>query len=380
MIHFNNAGASLPPPPVTAAITGYLEIEAHAGGYETAARFKKQADDFYTQVGRLLSAKPENIAFVTNATEGYTRALTSIPWRAGDLVLCTRYDYVSNHITLRQLADRFGIQVEILAGGDGPFDPEILAARLADFTRPRPRLLSVTHVPTNHGLVQDVVAAGRLAREYDLLYLVDACQAAGQLPLDVREIQCDFLSATFRKYLRGSRGTGFLYVSDRILAGEYAPLGLDLHAARWTGPATYQPAPTAARFETWERSYALIMGAAAAAKYANDRGLTVINQRITHLAEYLRTAILTQTDLQVLETGPLQTGILHAIFPAGTDPAELLEDLRRRQLNTSISYGEYDQINYTARNLKWALRLSVHYYNTEEEIDRAILIITDSIN
>ncbi|PHI19676.1 aminotransferase [Lewinellaceae bacterium SD302] len=377
LIHFNNAGGSLPTQAVTTGMVEYLTEEGRVGAYEIARDYKEQLDNFYIQLARYLNCRPENIARAGSATEAFDRGLSSIDWQPGDIVLTTKSDYVSNHLYFLQLAKKRGVKVEILPEGVSGYDPERLAKRLA--TGPLPRLVSITHVPTNSGRAQDIIAAGRLCRQYDVLYAVDACQSAGQLPLDVNEIACDFLSATFRKYMRGPRGIGFLYVSDRVLAAGMEPTGMDLQGARWTAPDKYELDETAARFEMWESSKALQTGAALATEYLNEVGIDFIQKRVIMLANRLSVECgklpFLREHCYFVNQEEHQTGILLFDVDTGLTAAETVAQLQQGGLNASTSGIANDQFHFREQGVEWALRLSVHYYNTEEEVLRAVEIL-----
>ncbi|MCB0635810.1 MAG: aminotransferase class V-fold PLP-dependent enzyme [Lewinella sp.] len=369
VIHLNNAGAALPPRAVTQAVAEHLQREYQLGGYEAAAERAGLSQDFYPALGDLLNARPEQVAYATSATDAYNKVLASIPWRAGEVIVTTENDYVSNQIAFLQLRDRYGVQVvrapECEAGGldiDG-------MARCID--QHRPRLVAVTHIPTSSGLIQNVAAVGAHCRNINCWYLVDACQSAGQLPLDVAEIGCDFLTATFRKFLRGPRGTGFLYVSDRALEAGLAPLGLDLHSADWTANDAYAPADDARRFETWERNHALMQGAAAAARYAQAIGLERIARRSQQLARQLREQLAAEKQVRVLDRGE-QLGAIVTCHVEGADPVQLLRSLRQRRIHTSITRLDSARLDYGRKQVEWALRWSPHYYNNEVEIEKAV--------
>lgn len=278
VIHFNNAGCGLMARPVLEAMLDHLSLEAAIGGYEASAARAAEVADFHASVAELINARPGNIAFAGSATHAYTKALSAIDFRPGDVVLTTRNDFISNQIAFLALRRRHG--VEVVHAPDHPDGSGVDVEAMAALMRARrPRLVAVTHVPTNSGLVQPVAEIGRHCRELDLLYLVDACQSVGQYPIDVERIGCDLLTATCRKFLRGPRGSGFLYVSDRVLAAGYEPLFIDMYGARWTGPDTYRAVDTAARFEEWEFPYATVLGCAAAVRYALRVGIEPISWR-----------------------------------------------------------------------------------------------------
>ncbi|MFI7111675.1 aminotransferase class V-fold PLP-dependent enzyme [Nonomuraea sp. NPDC050227] len=239
VVHFNNAGCGLLPAPVLAAMVDHLRLEAHLGGYEAAAARAAQVADFYAETAALINCAPRNVAFAGSATHAFSTALSAIPFAAGDVVLTTRNDFISNQIAFLSLARRFGIRV--VHAPDLPEGGVDVAAMAALMRRHRPRLVAATHIPTNSGLVQPVAEIGRHCRELDLLYLVDACQSVGQYPVDVEEIGCDLLTATCRKFLRGPRGSGFLYVADRVLDAGYEPLFIDMHGAPRPWPPACAP-------------------------------------------------------------------------------------------------------------------------------------------
>ena len=370
VVHFNNAGAALMPAPVVDTITRYIALEAELGGYEAAELRRDAIRGFYTATAELLGAKPENIAATSSATDAYARALSSIPFDRGDVILTTINDYVSNQIAFLSLQKRFGITI-IRAEDDakGGVSVEDIAAKIKSLT---PRLVAVTHVPTNSGLVQPVEAIGAICREHDVLYLVDACQSVGQLPVNVRQIQCDFLTATCRKFLRGPRGMGFLYVSDKVLAEGYSPLFIDLHGASWESADTFLPVPTALRFEDWEFPYALVLGAAEAHRYALNVGLDTIASRNATLCGQLRGQLTALPGVRLLDEGERLSSII-TLFSDRKSADVLKAELRAERINTSVSVYGGAILDYGRKGMTTAaLRISPHYYNTEDEINTVV--------
>ncbi|MCK6692519.1 MAG: aminotransferase class V-fold PLP-dependent enzyme [Thermoanaerobaculia bacterium] len=371
-IHLNNAGSALPPAPVLQAMQKHLELEARIGGYEAADQVAADIAGFYDAVARLLNTRSRNIAFAASATDAYARALSAIPWQPGDVILSTENDYVSNQIAFLSLQKRF--QIQLLRARDLP-EGGVDVADMERLIRERhPKLVAVTHVPTNSGLVQPVEEIGRICRAAGVWYLVDACQSAGQMPLDVERIGCDFLSATMRKFLRGPRGAGFLYVSDRVLDTGLELLLPDMRSANWTGPDTYDPAPDARRFEYWEMPPALLLGSKAAAEYALAVGMDRIEARVRQLAGLTRRLLADLPGVRVLDQGRYLCGIVTAHHPAW-DSKTLMEGMSQRGINVRTSPLYVAQIDFPRKRVEWALRISPHYYNTEEEIERAIRAI-----
>ncbi|GAB3640226.1 aminotransferase class V-fold PLP-dependent enzyme [Spirosoma arcticum] len=370
VVHLNNAGASLMPKPVVDAIINHIALETELGGYEAAELRQAAIQGFYTTTADLLNTKPENIAATANATDAYARGLSSIPFERGDVILTTINDYVSNQIAFLSLQKRFGIKI-VRADDDpqGGVSVEDMAARIKSL---RPRLVAVTHVPTNSGLVQPVEAVGPLCREYDVLYLVDACQSVGQLPVDVTQIQCDFLTATCRKFLRGPRGMGFLYVSDKVLSEGYAPLFIDLHGASWESANEFRSVPTALRFEDWEFPYALVLGAAEAHRYALNVGLDNIRERNAELCNYLRDSLTNLPGLRLLDEGEHLSSIV-TLFSDRKPAEDIKAALSAERINTSLSTHGAAILDYDRKGMTTsALRISPHYFNTNLEINTLI--------
>jgi len=365
VLHFNNAGAGLMPQPVLDATIGHLRLEAEIGAYEAADRAREAVNHVYDAAARLLHCQREEIAIVENATRAWDMAFYSIPFGPGDRILTAYAEYASNYIAFLQVARRTGATIEVVPNDESG---QLSLAALKDALDDRVKLIAITHVPTNGGLVNPAAAVGRIAKEAGVLYLLDACQSAGQIPLDVRAIGCDMLSATGRKYLRGPRGTGILYVRREIVERLEPPF-LDLHAATWTARNQYEIRPDARRFENWETNYAGKVGLGAAIDYALGWGLDAIRERVSALADLLRAQLAEVRGVTVHDLGAERCGIV-TFRVAGHEPKAVREALASRRMNVSVSTLHSTRIDMEARGIPALVRASVHYYNSEEEVER----------
>ncbi|HVI43711.1 MAG TPA: aminotransferase class V-fold PLP-dependent enzyme [Chitinophaga sp.] len=368
-IHLNNAGAGLMPRQVAAAINDHIQLETMIGGYEAADKQKEAIGRFYTSAATLFNCKPGEIAFTANATDSFDRAISSIPFEKGDVILTTNEDYTSNQITYLAFAKRFGIQVVRVASlPSGGVDLNHFEECLKQY---KPRLAAITHIPTSSGLIQPVNEIGRLCRQYNTLYLLDACQSVGQLPLDVKEIQCDFMSVTSRKFLRGPRGAGFLYVAEHVLQAGYEPLFIDMRGADWIAENQYQPKPDATRFEDWEFAYALVLGTGAAIDYLLQLDQHKVERQVKYLSAYLRTGLQTIPGVTTHDKGQ-EPGGLVTFHIQGKEPNAVKKELADRNINAVTSHRNFSVIDFTEKKIDWAIRVSPHYYNTIGELDACV--------
>ncbi len=367
--HLNNAGAALAPHVVRKAIDEHLDLESKLGGYEAAELRAGEVREVYGTVGRLMGARGENVALMQNSTVAFAQAISAFDLGPEDSILTSQDDYASNQIMYLSLAQRRGVRiVRAPDAPEGGIDPEEVRRLVA---RKRPTLVALTWIPTNSGLVQPAERVGEICRAAEIPYLVDACQAVGQMPIDVTRLGCDFLSGTARKFVRGPRGLGFLYISDRMLGRGAHPLLIDMHGATWTERDSFELTSDARRFETWEFAYALMFGLGAAAQYALDVGLETARDRSRGLAAYVRERLADLAGVRVLDRGKELCAIATAEIE-GWHSKDVKLALRRRGINTSSPEREDAVIDMDSKHVTSALRISPHYYNTREEIDVAV--------
>jgi len=365
VIHLNNCGAGLMPAPVLAAVLNHLRLEAEIGGHEAAERAVAAVEHCYDAGAALLNCRRDEVAVVENATVGWDMAFYGMRFAPGERILTAAAEYASNYIAYLQVARRTGAEIVVVPNDAGG---QLDVRALENLIDEKTRLISVTHVPTGGGLVNPAAAIGRIARAAGVPYLLDACQSAGQMPLDVEAIGCDMLSATSRKFLRGPRGAGFLYVRTETLERLEPPF-LDLHAARWASRERYELRPDARRFENWENYIAGKIGLGVAIDYALGWGLQAIRERVYALADGIRARLAALRGVAVHDLGVEKCGIV-SFTVDGHDPHAVKRGARAAGINIDTSSAFSTRIDMEARDLQLVNRLGVHYYNSEAEIDR----------
>jgi cysteine desulfurase / selenocysteine lyase len=365
VLHFNNAGASLMPQAVLDALINHLRLEATIGGYEAKERELAAIEHVYNSAARLINCAPAEIAIIENATRAWDMAFYAIPFKPGDRILTAKAEYISNYIAYLQVARRTGAKIEVIPNDEsGQTSVEALRSMLDK----RVKLISISHVPTHGGLVNPAAAIGKVAREAGVLYLLDACQSVGQMPIDVAKIGCDILSTTGRKFLRGPRATGFLYVR-RDLIEQLEPPFLDMRAARWVARDEYEIYPDARRFENWETYYAGKVALGVAIDYALDWDVAVTWARIKQLTSRLREGLEQLDSVSLHDLGKERCAIV-TFKVQGMNSAEVKRKLVAQGINVSSLLKEYSWLDLGERGIEDLARASVHYYNTEEEVER----------
>ena len=375
ILHFNNAGASLMPRPVLDAVCQHLQMENRIGGYEAERRAQDELNAFYSEFAQLLNASPDEIAYVENATRAWDMAFYGLPLSEGDRVLTHGSEYASNYLALLQQAKRRKLHIDLIpSDATGQIDVSAIPQLVTDQTR----LIAITHVPTQGGLINPAAEVGKIARKYGVTYMLDACQSVGQLAIDVEKIGCDILSGTGRKFLRGPRGTGFLYVKRNMIE-KIDPPFIDLLSATWSADDSYQLAPGAKRYENWESYVAGRVGLMVAVRYARNLGLPAIEQRTRQLGQSLRRELTDVGGVTVHDLGREKCGIV-TFTKEGVSPDLVAQRLLAQGINISVSAASSARLDLGERGLDSVARASLHYFNTDQEIDRfveAIRVVSD---
>lgn len=370
LLHFNNAGASLIPQPVYQPVINHLALEQRIGAYEAEDAASETLEDFYNAIAKMLSCEPDEIAYVENATRAWDMAFYSLPLEAGDQILTHSSEYASNYLAYLQQAERRGLSVDVVPSDQyGQIDVDALESMINE----RTRLISLNYIPTQSGLVNPAEKVGEVASRHGIFYLLDACQAVGQMPVDVSRIKCDLLTATGRKFLRGPRGTGFLYVRRSIL-DKLDPPFIDLRAGNWIDKDRYEFAAGARRFENWESYVAGRVGLTHAVRYALDIGLDNIHHRVVELAAMLRTRLAQIKGVTVKDPGEHKCGIV-TFNKQDEEAFELAARLRQQRINISVTTPASARLDSRFAQQQNFARASVHYFNSEDEVERFCRVV-----
>lgn len=372
VVHFNNAGSSLPPQAVHDAMVGHLERELLIGGYEAAAAAEPAVEAMYASAAQLLGCAAGDLAVVESATRAWSSAFSAIQFKPGDRVLTAESEYVSNAMGLLRGIDRWGIEVDVAPSDEtGQVDVEALAAMIDD----RTKVIALTHVPTQGGLVQPAAAVGKVARDAGVMFLLDACQSVGQLRVDVDELNADICTFTGRKFLRAPRGSGMIYVRPETLAELGSHVGLDAGSSDWSSPWQIDLTPSPRRFTPFEMTIAAKVGLGVAFDYVNELGINNVEQRVVALGETLRARLAEIDHITVRDLGASRCGIV--TFDSTRHSADEIQGmLSAHQINVSVSSAGSAQFDLPKRGIESLVRSSLHYFNTTEEIDQLIDVLS----
>ena len=366
--HLLACGSSLMPNNVVDAITQHTQLEALMGGYEAEAKKADELNNIYDIVAKHIGANSYEIALMENSTVAWSHAFYALPLNSGSKILTSEAEYAANYVAFLQRAKRDNLIIDIVPSDEsGTLDINALESMVDEEVG----LIAISWIPTNGGLVNPAEKVGQIAKKYNIPYLLDACQAAGQMSIDVEKIGCDFLAATGRKFLRGPRGTGFLYIKDKWLS-IIEPVMIDHFGAPWVSKNAYELRKDARRFETWENSYALRIGLGEAITYAEEIGIDLIHERVQLLARLNRKLLSEVKNVQVRDIGTEQCGIISFSIEEEKNPKKIVYQMSEAGFTIGSVDPESTLIDSEKRKLPTLLRMAPHYYNTEEEIEKAV--------
>ena len=370
MIHFNTAGAGLVSLKTHTAVGKFLDAEQRLGAYEAEQKYDPLlTHGLYDSLAQLLGAQTSEIALFDGGTHAATTLLSAIPFKDTETVWISPYEYAGNLLCLQNLQKKYHFHLQVIPlENTGDLDLEWMHTHFHE----KVRLVSLPHIPSNCGIVHPIAAIGHMIKSKNpqCLYMVDACQSVGQLPLDVGHIQCDILTAAGRKFLCGPRGTGFAYVSKTL---SLKPLIQDLHTTQATNLTTHVlEDPSAKRFELLEKNNAALVGFHQAVREA------IVRKQPPNpiLYEALLETLNSFTVLETITPGTKRSGIVSAVCP---HPKAVMHHLRTQDMNAWAIDGHHTPLYMLPRGYKNALRFSLHYYNTLEHIKMLGEVLRDSL-
>lgn len=369
-IHLDNCGSSLVPRAVVEALQAHLELETRVGGYVAQEQQSEQLAAVYRSLARLLGGQPTDYAFVGSAVDGWSKAFYSIPLGPSDNIVTAYNEYCSNFVSYLQRAKRDGVEIRVARPtAEGTLDLDHLASLIDANTK----LISLAHIPSSNGQAAPVYEIGKIAKSRNILFLLDACQSTGQRPVNFEEIGCDMATGTGRKFLRGPRGTGYVYINEKARS-VVDPVVLTNQAAAWTEDNAYELRSDAGIFEAWERSCMNQLGFGAALDYLLDLGVKKSTDRLSILSGHLREGLAAMA--QVTPTCPVGAdGAIITFNKAGWQAEDIKAEMAKHDIGVQVSRIVHERLDMGARGLETAVRISPHYYNTIEELDRFLNVL-----
>jgi cysteine desulfurase/selenocysteine lyase len=367
-IHFNHAGASLMSRGTFDAIQDHFALESKIGPMEAGIRVSERIANLRGQLAALLNSKVEEIALMPSASAAFGAVFSSMPkLEHGDRILVGRQEWGGNLSSYVRAANMSGARIEVMpCREDGSVDAVALESRLDA----KVKLISLTWLPANGGLINDAAAVGRLARTHRIPYLIDASQAFGHIPIDVQLLSCDVLFAAGRKHIRGPRGTGILYVRESYL-DKLNPPFVDISSAPWD-EVEPQLRADARRFEGSEKAISLWLGFSNALKEALTLGIDRIAAHEQALATHVRERMSIQPGVEICDLGTGRKSGLISFTVAGIDPAMVKTQLSFAGVQIAVNGVAYTPLDMKSRGLSSIARVGVSYLNTERDIDRLI--------
>lgn len=375
--YLNNAGAGELSNITLNAMIDYYQYEQKVGAYQAAKDKKDIIDMFYTNVAKLINADDVGeIAFVDNASRGWNLAIRGIELSKNDVIVTLSTEFGTNLITIYDHAMKSGASVRVIPCTDkGKVDIQLLEKVLSEYRGVK--VIAISHAVAHGSIVNPVEQIGVLARKYGALYIVDACQSVGQITVDVKEIDCDVLVASGRKWLCGPRGTGFMYIRNKT---NIRPTQLDLASADLilnddysvTGVKIRQDAK---RFEIWERNIASQIGLATAIDIILNVGLDEISRKIKCFSTEIRNAISKNPKLILIGSEESSSGIVGFITKKSDVEKSILDSFVKNGLTISTMSDWDCPLDFPKNGVKTIFRLSPHYYTNIETIELARKII-----
>ena len=368
-INFNNAGASKNPKFVVNKIKEYLDEEVIFGGYYAAEKNKKHIINFYKNLSFLINCHESEISFVPSSTYGWNFFLDSVNLEKGDNTIIFDNEYGNNFLSLLK---KKNVEIRV---SEIDTNGKICLSNLKKKIDKKTKIICVCHIASQSGNIQNVEEICKVSKKLNnqIIFLLDACQSIGHIKIDVKKINCDVMVGSGRKYLRGPRGTGFMYIKDSIKKN-IRPSIFDSRSCVLKKMKTILYKKNL--FETFEFPPALIIGLSESLSYLNKLGIKKIEKKIKNLSIYFRKKIKKINSVTVYENPLLLSGI--NTMSVEKKPVEKIHKyLLKKNILTSICSTSTSYHHFEKMNVKKLLRISFHHYNTRKEIDYLVEVLND---
>ena len=368
-INFNNAGASKNPEFVVNRIKEYLDEEVIFGGYYAAEKNKKHIINFYKNLSFLINCHESEISFVPSSTYGWNFFLDSVNLEKGDNIIIFDNEYGNNFLSLLK---KKNVEIRV---SEIDTNGKICLSNLKKKIDKKTKIICVCHIASQSGNIQNVEEICKVSKKLNnkIIFLLDACQSIGHIKIDVKKINCDVMVGSGRKYLRGPRGTGFMYIKDSIKKN-IRPSIFDSRSCVLKKMKTILYKKNL--FETFEFPPALIIGLSESLSYLNKLGIKKIEKKIKNLSIYFRKKIKKINSVTVYENPLLLSGI-NTISVEKKPVEKIHKYLLKKKILTSICTTSTSYHHFEKMNVKKLLRISFHHYNTRKEIDYLVEVLND---
>ena len=337
------------------------------GVFESSVETRKLVDAARASVAKFIGASSaKEIVFTKNTTEAINLVAFGLSWEKGDEVIVTNVEHQSNLLPWFRLAETRGITVKI-----ANCDPEGIVPpyEIERLITERTKLVTVTHVSNVFGTVQEVQKISEMVKNRNITFFVDAAQSGGRVPINIQDIECDFLSLCGRKGLLAPQGTGVLYVAEK-LHNSLSPINIGSRAANVTHPGGFSIAQAPYRYESGIINTSGFIGLGRSIKYLNAIGVENILERIRSLTKVMINEISSIDGIETYCLSDLshQAGIISWNIK-GRDPNEVATELYSRRKIAVASGAQGSLLALSPFNIKGVVRASVQFFNTEDEVD-----------
>ncbi len=354
LIYFNHAAVS----PISTRAAKALERQVNEQmeyAVEREELWEERAETGRRLAAKMLNAKPSEIAFVKNTTEGLNLFARGLDWRRGDRVVLPRVEFPANVYPWLSLESK-GVRLKFVDEKHGRIPVEDIEKAIDG----RTRVVAVSFVEFSSGFRNDLERIGGICRKRGVHLVVDGIQGVGALTLDVKKCNLSALSAGGHKWLLSPQGTGLFYCPGRIMKKLEHPAPGWMSVAGWTDYYNfkYDLFKDSRRYESAQRNLLGLCGLTEALKLVDELGIHNVEKRILDITDYLCER-LEENGFEIFSSrrDGEKSGIV-SFFAKGRNPEKLRESLRRRGIIISARDGR--------------LRASPHYYNSYGEVDRFV--------